>query len=306
MDIVQALTDWIRREGALGNLIVSLAIVVAIWLVRHLALRTTLRRLDAPARYRWRRASFHLAVSLALVLVALIWLGGYRNVALHLGIVTAGLAIALQELIESFAAWLFIEWRRPFTVGDRIQIGERCGDVIDLTPFQFALAEIGAWIDGDESTGRIIWVPNSMVFTEFLTNYSRPGLQYVWDEVVVHITFDSDWRRARQILEGLLKDLHATLPDTLPDDVERASRRYFGLETETAPAVYTRVDDRGILLSARYLSDLRRRRRSQHILWEGILSAIEREPHITFAYPTRRIYHSPAADETGIPRPPAG
>lgn len=145
-----------------------------------------------------------------------------------------------------------------------------------------------------------------MVFTEFLTNYSRPGLQYVWDEVVVHITFDSDWRRARQILEGLLKDLHATLPDTLPDDVERASRRYFGLETETAPAVYTRVDDRGILLSARYLSDLRRRRRSQHILWEGILSAIEREPHITFAYPTRRIYHSPAADETGIPRPPAG
>ena len=137
------LTDWIRREGALGNLIVSLAIVVAIWLVRHLALRTTLRRLDAPARYRWRRASFHLAVSLALVLVALIWLGGYRNVALHLGIVTAGLAIALQELIESFAAWLFIEWRRPFTVGDRIQIGERCGDV-PTPPFQFALAEIGA------------------------------------------------------------------------------------------------------------------------------------------------------------------
>jgi len=295
MDIGAALADWIRREGALGNFIVSAAVVAAIWLLRHLLLLVALRRQeDAPTRYRWRRSSFYLAASLAILLVAVTWLGGYRNVALHLGIVTAGLAIALQELVECFAGWLFIEWRRPFTIGDRVQIGDRSGDVIDVSPFQFALAEIGEWIDGDETTGRIIWVPNAMVFTEFLTNYSRPGLHYVWDEASVHITFDSDWRRARALLEGVAADQHAILPETLPDDIDRASRRYFSLERETAPAVYTAVDERGILLTMRYLTNLRQRRASQRAVWEAILAAVEREPGIAFAYPTQRIYHSPA------------
>src|SRR5207247_865051 len=93
----------------------------------------------------------------------------------------------------------FILWRRPFEVGDRVQIGPHAGDVIDLGLFQFTLNEIGAWVNADQSTGRIIHVPNGKVFTDPVANYNK-GFRYIWNEVPVVVTFESDWRKAKQIL----------------------------------------------------------------------------------------------------------
>ena len=78
----------------------------------------------------------------------------------------------------------FIIWRHPFRVGDRIQVGDQAGDVIDLRIFQFSLMEIGNWVAADQSTGRIIHVPNGIVFTHPLANYSL-GFDYIWNEIPI-------------------------------------------------------------------------------------------------------------------------
>ena len=74
--------------------------------------------------------------------------------------------------------------------------------LIDLRIFQFTLMEIGNWVDADQSTGRIVHVPNGSVFVTPLANYAK-GFQYIWNEIPVLVTFESDWRRAKEILEGI-------------------------------------------------------------------------------------------------------
>lgn len=100
------------------------------------------------------------------LVVARLWFVGLQSLSTFLGLLTAALAIALQDPIVNLAGWLFLIWRRPFRVGDRIQIGDIRGDVIDMRIFQFSLLEIGNWVNADQSTGRVIHVPNGKVFRE--------------------------------------------------------------------------------------------------------------------------------------------
>ncbi len=181
----------------------SLATIAALLIfsiIRVLALRMLYRRVeDARALYQWRKTityfrpcspswSSDASGSKVLLPFPLFWACS-----------AAGLAIALQDPIVNLAGWLFIMLRKPFDVGDRIQIGDNRGDVIDLRIFQFTLMEVGNWVDADQSTGRVIHIPNGKIFREAQANYSK-GFQYIWNEVPVLVTFESDWKKAKSIL----------------------------------------------------------------------------------------------------------
>ena len=89
-------------------------------------------------------------------------------------------------------------------------------DVIDQRLFRFTLLEIGNWVEADQSTGRVIHVPNSWVFTEDIANYTA-GFSYIWNELPVLVTFESDWRRAKRLLQSIADELHC-------DESEQAAR----------------------------------------------------------------------------------
>ena len=101
-----------------------------------------------------------------------VWIEAIGQFGAFLGLLTAGLAIALKDPLTNIAGWIFILTRQPFKLGDRVQIGDQAGDVIDIRLFQFTLLEIGNWVNADQSTGRIIHVPNGTVFTQSQANYS--------------------------------------------------------------------------------------------------------------------------------------
>ena len=103
---------------------------------------------------------------------------GAQDMALYLGFISAGLAVALKDLLVNLTAWLFIVIRKPFTVGDRITIGPTSGDVIDIRLFTFTLAEIGNWVDADQSTGRIVHVPNGFLFLKEMFNYTQASILF--------------------------------------------------------------------------------------------------------------------------------
>jgi small-conductance mechanosensitive channel len=102
----------------------------------------------------------------------LTWLGILELVRTIIGLVFADLAIALKDPIMNIAAWIFILFRQPFRIKDRIQIGEIIDNVIDIRLFQFSLRKIGNWMDADQSTERIIHIPNGTIFTESQANYN--------------------------------------------------------------------------------------------------------------------------------------
>jgi len=231
-----------------------------------------------------------------------IWFGGMTGWSAYLGLVSAGLAIALQDPLVNLAGWIFISVRKPFKVGDRIEIGDHRGDVIDLRLFQFSLIEIGNWVDADQSTGRIIHVPNGWVFRQTTANYTA-GFKFIWDEISVMVTFESDWRRAKEILTGVA-NLHTGIKDEeASEEVRRASRQYMIFFQHLTPIVWTSVADSGVVLTLRFICEPRRRRSTGTDIWEDILTAFAAEDGIDFAYPTTRFFGNAAEGKPGAGGP---
>jgi small-conductance mechanosensitive channel len=296
---MEQITLWIEQNLRLSvslqeKLFYSLIILAAIWSIRLLVLAVISRRTeDSAVLYRWRKSSEYVALVLGVLLIGRIWIEDLQSAATFLGLLSAGLAIALQDPITNFFGWLFIIWRHPFEVGDRIQIGENAGDVIDVRYFQFTIMEIQSWVQADQSTGRVLHIPNRKVFNEPLANYSK-GFAYIWNEIPVQITFESNRLKAKEILHTIAKKHAAHLSADARERVREAARRYMINYENLTPTVYTRVEASGVLLTIRYLCDPQQRRNSEHGIWEDILAAFDEQVDVSFAYPTQRIYFRPS------------
>jgi len=347
--------DWLQTRLGISpelqlRLLATLATMVGLWLVHRIALSLVYRRVRDPrSRYRWRKTLTYLVYVAGIVIVGPMWFAwvesfttivGFLSAGLAIalkdpvsnlagwafilwrrpfevgdrvqigphagdvidlglfqftvesfttivGFLSAGLAIALKDPVSNLAGWAFILWRRPFEVGDRIQIGPHAGDVIDLGLFQFTLNEIGAWVQADQSSGRIIHVPNGKIFTDPVANYNK-GFKYIWNEVPVLVTFESDWRKAKQILTKIAVKHAEHLTAEAEHDLLEASQQYLINYRKLTPIVYTKVVDSGVQLTIRYLIEPRKRRGTEHAIWEEILTEFAKCPDIDLAYHTVR------------------
>jgi small-conductance mechanosensitive channel len=292
---MQALAGWFADVAGLTpetseRFLWTIGVIVLMWALRSLILRIVwLRTDDAKTRYGWGKATGYLSALIAVLVIGRLWFKGFGEFATFAGLVSAGIAIALRDIVADFAAWIFIVTRRPFQVGDRIQIGENRGDVIDIRVFQFTLMEVGNWVHADQSTGRVLHIPNGLVMTQPLANYSR-GFRYIWNEIPILITFESDWKKAKTILEGIIEHRAENLSDRAQRMVREASKKFMIFYSTLTPTVYTSVEPSGVLLTLRYLCQPRRRRGTEQAIWEDVLEAFAREPDIEFAYPTTRFY----------------
>lgn len=278
--------------GLLQKLLESLGLILALWLVQRALVWLLFQRLESPRqRYRWRKVINYTAVGVGVLLMARVWLVGLTSLATFLGLVSAGLAIALSDLVTGIAGWVFILTRRPFELGDRIEMGEYRGDVIDLRPFAFSLVEIGNWVDADQSTGRIVHIPNGRILKEPLANYTQ-GFDYIWHELPVLVTFESDWEKAKAILVETVNKNAESLSDSAARRVRMAARRYYIVFSKLTPIVYTSVEDSGVLLTMRFLCQPRRRRGTSEAIWEDVLREFAKHDDIDLAYPTQRIYNN--------------
>jgi small-conductance mechanosensitive channel len=288
----------------------SLVAILVLWALRRIVLAIVWRRVeDVRARYRWQKTTSYIVVPVGILIVGRFWFEGIGPIATFLGLVSAGIAIALKDLLVNLAGWAFILWRRPFEVGDRIQIGPHAGDVIDIRIFQFSLLEIGNWVDADQSTGRVIHVPNGSVLTEVLANYSK-GFQHIWNELPVLVTFESNWRRAKELMGTIAQKHAAHLTKPAEQRIKETARRFMIFYAALTPIVYTSVADSGVLLTIRYLCEPRKRRSSSEAIWEDVLEAFSQCDDIDFAYPTLRYYDNrvegrPAAGALPHTIPPA-
>jgi small-conductance mechanosensitive channel len=217
------------------------------------------------------------------------WFRGFQSLSTYLGLVSAGLAIALQVPLVNLAGWIFILWRRPFSVGDRIQIGDVKGDVIDQRIFMFTIMEIGNWVDAEQSTGRVIHIPNGKVFQDPLANYTE-GFEYIWNEIGVLVTFESNWEAAKEILGEIAAKYGEAPSGAAAEQIKRAASTKLIIINKLTPIVYTSVKDSGVMLTVRYLCNTRRRRGSEQSIWEDVLRAFAKRDDIDFAYPTQRHY----------------
>lgn len=274
-----------------AKMIASILAVAVLIFLRWVTVRAIHRRLDDPdLTYRTRKVATYITSFVVAFTLSWIWIDALDSFPTYLGLVSAGVAIALTDVLKNLAGWAYILLRRPFRVGDRIEVGGTKGDVVDIRLFRFSLLEIGNWVDAEQSTGRLVHVPNGLLFSERLANYTE-GFEYIWHEIPVLVTFESDWKLARQVLEETLRERVPAVESAAAQRIRSAAQTYHIRFGTLTPKVYLTVRESGVLLTARLLVDVRARRAIDEAFWEGTLERFAAEPSIELAYRTLRVYH---------------
>ncbi|WFD11474.1 mechanosensitive ion channel family protein [Tepidibacter hydrothermalis] len=267
------------------TIIAFIAIMLSIKIINHIIYNNID---DNNKYYLVRKRVYYFFSSIFVVVCIFLWSNSGTSLTTYLGLVSAGIAIALKNLFSNIAAWVFIIIKKPFKVSDRISINNQKGDVIDIRMFQFSLMEVSSFENGEQSTGRIAIIPNHYIFSHSLINYNK-GFKYIWSEIKVLITFESDWEKAKTILTDVSNKHSLHLSDEASRSVDEAKKNYMIHYNNLTPIVYTDVKESGIQLTMRYLCPPRQMRNTVNDIWEDILRIFRDEEDIQLAYPTTRV-----------------
>jgi len=209
----------------------------------------------------------YLFVILSLIFLLLSYTGSLTGIGLTAGLLTAALGWALQRPITGMAAWIMIITTKPFTIGDRIVIGSVRGEVINITITHIYLGEIGGTVVGDDPSGRIIIVPNAVMFEQNVINYTAQD-EYVLDEVVFTVTYSSDLELAKRIAKESANDI----------------TKEFAGKVLTDPFIRTAFQASGVDVKIRYYTPASKRQIIQSDITEEIFKRIMKEKKVEFAY----------------------
>ncbi len=295
----QALNEE-RELGRWWHYVLRLVVTFAAVLLAMLVLRVVVnRRVSDPQRRYYLNKVLSLLTALAAVIgLAFVFADQYQNLLTLLGLSVAGLAIALQELIASMAAWFFIKGARGYRNGDWVDIGDYQGEVVDITFTHTTLQQCvplsdHATISGS-LTGGLVVLLNNQVFKQPLVNYTR-GYPYIWCSMVYTVTYESDWEKARDLLHNIALD-EPEIKQTAAlafSQIQRMSSELSIQADSTDPVVRTWAAASGIDLTLRFLIHPRRRPTIQDRLNTLILQAIQKSENIDFAYNTIRSIPTP-------------
>ncbi len=286
---------WIWSSNTVEKLVWTLLVVTSVILASGaLSPMLAANTKTLQQRHKVRRTVEWFRTAAILVALLVIWGARVENLGVFLGIIGAGLALSLQELLLSIAGWGYAMLKKPFDIGDRIQVGDMVGDVIDIGVLHTTLVEVGNWVNADQSTGRLIIIPNSSFFRESVYNYTK-GFPFIWNELCIVVTYESDWEKAKELILELSREEDSKIETEVHRQIDDMQESYAILRYRVLTSiVYTSIADNGVALTLRYLTPVRARRTTEHKLFEGILKAFNKEPGIDFAYPTTRFYHNQA------------
>jgi small-conductance mechanosensitive channel len=283
------------------RLIYSLLVLLVQAVIRRLVLKYVIRHIsdDSPHLYTVRKLTTYSITILTIFLLVGIWIQRLGDLSVALGILAAGLAFALQEVIGSIAGWITIISGKPFTIGDRVETGGIRGDVVDIGMLRTTLMEIGNWLNGDHNTGRIVTVSNAFLFKEPLYNYSV-DLRFVWDEITVPITYESNWKRAIEIMANavLASPVYQELLPKAEQQRREVRRKLAVGMTQLEPRTYVKITDNWIELGLIYPVDTDVRRSFRSEISQQIMTEFEAE-HIVIASQTVAIVEFPSDSTSG-------
>ena len=259
--------ELIGINGRTGKKVLfTLALVVIVYGIRWIALKAVRAAVDdRPDRAGfWSRQGIQLVAFLVLALgIISIWVNPGTDLTTGIGLISAGLAFALQQLITAFAGYFVILRGDTFNVGDRIIIGGVRGDVIRLGFIKTTIMEMGQppsvkaddpamWVNSRQYTGRLVTVSNGMIFEEPIFNYTR-DFPYLWEEIILPITYEADRAAAEQILLSVAEKHSTPEIEMSNDSLDAMKDAYAVRSADLRPKVYLRITDNWLELSLRFV-----------------------------------------------------
>ena len=237
---------------------------------------------DASTRFTLKRiVRLIVAVLIAIIALSVFFVNWYTAL-ISVGVLSVIIGLSLQTPMSSFIGWIYILVRRPYRVGDRIEIDDATGDVIDVGYFDTTLWEFGGkYLSTDHPSGRIIKFPNSKVLSTMVFNYSWPLFPYIWNEVKFQIAYQSDLQFVATTMQKITEE------EIGEDMIERvevyrnllARTPVDELEVRERPRVIFRVSDNTWLEAiVRYLVPTRDAGSVKTRLIKNLLAALNAKP----------------------------
>ncbi|HUT38574.1 MAG TPA: mechanosensitive ion channel domain-containing protein [Methanoregula sp.] len=270
-------TDIFSTSLVLTGTYFFFQIIIGLFIIRRIT--------DLKTRYTANKVISVLSIVFIIAICLRIWVTDTSSLIVSYGIIGAGLAFALQDVFKNFVGGILIMISSIYRVGDRISIDEKFGDVMDIGVMSTTLMEIRGWVSGDQPSGRLLMIPNGLVINHPLYNYTRDH-SFIWDEISIPLTYDSDWRLAKDLILGIVIQETASMTMQADEEIERIGEKYYLPKKVVEPSAYITLTDNWITLDVRYVSDARGRRLLRTRLSELILSAIEKDDRITISSTT--------------------
>jgi small-conductance mechanosensitive channel len=277
-------------------IVVAVGVFVIFFIVRLLQRSTARRIKDVESRYRLRKGVAFLGYLVALLFIIAVLGNQLGGLSVTLGVVGAGIAFALQEVIASVAGWLALTFSSFYRVGDRVQLGGIKGDVIDVGVLRTTLMECGEWIGADLYTGRIVRVANSFVFKEPVFNYSA-DFHFLWDEITIPIKYGGDRAMAVEILQRIANELANDYAAEAKKVWQHMMENYMIVAADTVPTVTLAANDNWLEYTVRYVVKYTNRRELKSRLFNRIMDEIDTtNGRVAIASTTIHIVETPTLD----------
>lgn len=243
------------------------------------------------------------ATALGLVLYVVIGAGGQEFGFLGTAFVSAALIFVMQEPLLNMIGWLIVTLMGLYKLGDRIELNNVRGYVVEITPMNTTLREFGGALYGDTFTGRHVTVPNSYVIKGNVFNYTK-DTPFVWDQVIVNVTYESDLMLAERLILDAAEEMVGPMM--------RENRAHLRSKYEFAdladymaeePKVGWSFGASSIDMTLIYFVPVFAKGSYRTRLVKRIYEKVMAEPRVQFAYPHVQFVPPTAGTEKEAPRP---
>jgi len=209
-----------------------------------------------------------------LIMLTIIWRDLLKNIITFISFMSAAITLAAREIIYNYFSGIYIKIIKPIKIEDRIKIDKYLGDVININNLNFEILEVDE--STNQSTGKIIHLPNSLIFSSPLKNYSK-AFKYVWDELTIRIDIENDIELAKSLLLKLVSSnsIIKEIPRKMKKEVEKSKNEYRIYYNNYAPIVYTKIEEDKCLLTVRFLIHPKKQRNIESDLYNNIIKTFK-------------------------------
>ncbi len=273
--MIENINTWFTHHLVLTNILKYLAwVALVVFLVGWTRRQVKKRLSDNSIKYRAQKGIEIVGYILVIMITITYFTGVIKDFGLIVGLLTAGIAITLQELILSITGSFYIFFVKVYKPGDRIQINGIKGDVIDIDSIYTTMMEIGEWISSDNYSGRIVKLSNAFVFKGPVYNYSQ-DFPFVWDEFNLPIRYGSDVELAKSIIISVAQENLTEYVNESITEWKNIVNKYYIEDSEVHPTLAITMTDNWIEFNLRYIVDYKKRRNTKHLLNEVIGKRIQ-------------------------------
>lgn len=262
------------EEKYIVLLLTSLVVIIIFRILKVLG-KKVIQKITTGRKEFVSNQAYQVTLNILEILVFAFLFDDYiKGLMTFISVISAAMTIALRDFILNFFCGIYIKFKKPFKVEDRIQIENTKGDVMSISAFSFEILEVSTKEDNGQSTGIVIHYPNSIIVSKPVKNINK-GFKYIWDEIVVKVSLDADLESNKKEIYKIVNSLDTikSIPKkmkNLINDVNTTNRIYFN---KFDPIIYTKIVDDHIELNVRFLMHPKKARYIESVIWDKIYLA---------------------------------